>query len=74
MLLHVPESGNPAASEGIQNVPPHSNAYLAAPPDFAQAGFWEYAFTQHWDLQSTKYEPGQCAVTSLATCCDLLCT
>lgn len=51
MLLHVPESGNPAASEGIQNVPPHSNAYLAAPPDFAQAGFWEYAFTQHWDLQ-----------------------
>ena len=41
MLLHVPENGSTAASEGIQNVPPHSNVYLAAPPDFAQAGPWD---------------------------------
>ena len=74
MLLHVPENGSTAASEGIQNVPPHSNVYLAAPPDFAQAGPWDMPQHSTETCRGTKSGPRQCALASLATCCDLLWT
>ena len=74
MLLHVPDSGNQAASEGIQNVPPHSNVYLAAPPDFSQAGLWDMPQHSNMTCRGTRYGPTQCAVLSSTTCCNALWT